>query len=136
MDGTFHFLVHYESRYRESGDSSQSSRDALLQTGAPIMKAAVIAALGMLALMLSNFVPTARFGYMMATLLMAALIGDLVLLPAVLAMRPAGRKPKQSGDPTAPAPRDRSSSVPAPHLPTQPSVPIGEAPRKTGTYAE
>lgn len=92
VDGTFHFLVHYNSRMRESGDSQDASRDALTHAGAPIMKAAVIAAIGMLALTLSNFVPTARFGYMMATLLVAALVGDLVLLPAVLAMRPKSRK--------------------------------------------
>ena len=91
VDGTFHFLVHYNARMRECGDSQNASREALLHAGSPILKAAVIASIGMLALTLSNFVPTARFGYMMATLLMAALIGDLVLLPAVLALRPRSR---------------------------------------------
>ena len=41
-----------------------------------------------MALTLSNFVPTARFGYMMTSLLGAALIGDLILLPCLLALRP------------------------------------------------
>lgn len=90
VDGTFHFLVHYQSRYREDKNSPAASRDALLQTGAPIFKAAVIAALGMLALTLSPFTPTARFGYMMATLLAAAVVGDLLLLPAILGLRSDG----------------------------------------------
>jgi uncharacterized protein len=120
VDGTFHFLVHYESRFRELNDTVAASRDALLQTGAPILKAAVIASIGMLALTLSNFVPTARFGYMMATLLMAALVGDLVLLPAILAMRP--RWKRQRFDAAAPSADERPtiSVVPAPHILQQP----------------
>jgi hypothetical protein len=45
----------------------------------------------MLALMLSSFAPTARFGLLMAGLLLATLAGDLLLLPALLALR-RGRK--------------------------------------------
>ncbi|MCH8830749.1 MAG: MMPL family transporter, partial [Planctomycetes bacterium] len=89
VDGTFHFLIHYKDGYRKSGDSVDASRNALLQTGAPIFKAAVIAACGMLALTLSQFTPTSRFGYMMAMLLMAAVVGDLILLPAILALLPS-----------------------------------------------
>ena len=88
VDGTFHFLVRYQSQYRLTGDSAKSSRDSLLMTGEPIFTAAVITGVGMIALTLSNFVPTARFGYMMASLLGAALIGDLILLPCLLALRP------------------------------------------------
>eukprot|EP00913_Durusdinium_trenchii_P023358 g21936.t1 len=98
VDGTFHFLVHYEHRYSQNRDSAGASRDALLQTGAPIFKAAVIAAVGMLALTLSSFTPTARFGMMMATLLVAALVGDLVLLPALLALRPARSTDDEESD--------------------------------------
>jgi predicted RND superfamily exporter protein len=127
VDGTFHFLVHYESRFRELNDTAAASRDALLQTGAPILKAAAIASIGMLALTLSNFVPTARFGYMMATLLMAALVGDLVLLPAILAMRP--RWKRQRPDATAPPADDERQTfavVPAPHILQHPA----DAPRR------
>lgn len=95
VDGTFHFMVCYEDHYGRSGDSAASSRTALLQTGAPIFKAAMIAGIGMLALTMSNFTPTARFGYMMATLLGAALIGDLVLLPALLSQRPGAKRPAE-----------------------------------------
>ena len=89
VDGTFHYLVRYEERYRRTKDSARAARFALFQTGAPIFEAAAIAAIGMLALTLSQFNPTARFGYMMATLLLAALVGDLMLLPALLYMRSA-----------------------------------------------
>lgn len=69
VDGTFHFLVRYEERYSRNKDSAAASRFALLQTGAPIFEAAAIAAIGMLALTLSQFNPTARFGYMMTSTL-------------------------------------------------------------------
>lgn len=90
VDGTFHFLLRYEAHYREQKDSARASRLALFQTGAPIFEAAAIASVGMLALTLSNFAPTARFGFMMTALMLAAVIGDLVLLPALLSLRPGG----------------------------------------------
>jgi len=122
VDGTFHFLVQYESLFRSNRDTCAASRGALLQTGAPIMKAAVIAAIGMLALTLSNFVPTVRFGFMMAMLLLAALIGDLVLLPAILAMRPRWRRNRNRAEDDAAiraAAEDElhvPSIVPPPHV--------------------
>jgi len=88
VDGTFHFLVRYQEQYKLTRNSAQASRDSLLMTGEPIFTAAVITGAGMLALTLSNFVPTARFGYMMTSLLGAALVGDLILLPCLLALRP------------------------------------------------
>jgi hypothetical protein len=36
---------------------------------------------------MSDFLPVARFGGLMATILVVALVGDLVLLPALLASR-------------------------------------------------
>ncbi|WP_145230032.1 efflux RND transporter permease subunit [Gimesia algae] len=100
VDGTFHFLVRYQSQFRLTGNSAQASRDSLLMTGEPIFTAAVITGAGMLALTLSNFVPTARFGYMMTSLLVAALVGDLVLLPCLLALRPEKSEDQNGTDHT------------------------------------
>lgn len=88
VDGTFHFLICYQNRYDHGALTAEASRDALLQTGSPIFKAALISSIGMLALTLSSFSPTARFGYLMSALLIAALVGDLVLLPSLLSLRP------------------------------------------------
>jgi len=99
VDGTFHFLVRYNEHFARTRDARMAARTALQQTGAPIFSAAAVASIGMLALTLSNFTPTARFGYMMTSLLLAALVGDLVLLPAVLSLRPtnkSGRKKHQT----------------------------------------
>lgn len=101
VDGTFHYLVRYREDLTQCGDSAHAARVALLRTGLPIFTAAAVAAVGMLGLSLSDFAPTARFGYMMAAMLMAALVGDLVLLPVLLTLRRSAT---------------RVSVVPQPHL--------------------
>jgi uncharacterized protein len=88
VDGTFHYLVRYQEHYGRGDGSSRAARKALMMTGGAIFNASLITALGMLALGLSSFAPTARFGMMMTALMFAALIGDLILLPALLSLRP------------------------------------------------
>ena len=85
VDGTFHFLFSYRDCTASTGCRYRAVRKALLQTGMPIICSAVISGFGLLALGLSPFKPTMRFGVLMFTLLQAALIGDLLLLPAFLA---------------------------------------------------
>lgn len=100
VDGTFHFLFSYRASQRSTGCRYRAVRKALLQTGMPIISSAIISGTGLLALGLSPFRPTMRFGVLMFVLLIAALIGDLVLLPAFLAvgarrkrLKPAAVKP-------------------------------------------
>ena len=95
VDGTFHFLFAHHRISQEQPDRIRCTHQTLCKTGPPILQAAVISAIGMLALTLSNFKPTAKFGYMMCGLLLTALIGDLVLLPAILAFRHRKDKKKK-----------------------------------------
>lgn len=100
IDGTFHFLVRYLEQWDAGKSSGHAVRIALLTTGGPIFESIVVSSIGMLALTLSSFAPTVRFGLLMASLLMATLAGDLLLLPALLAMRrgrKAGAAPVLSG---------------------------------------
>lgn len=91
IDGTFHFLVRYQEQWDAGKSSGHAVRIALHTTGGPIFESIVVSSIGMLAMTLSSFAPTVRFGVMMASLLMATLAGDLLLLPALLALR-RGRK--------------------------------------------
>jgi predicted RND superfamily exporter protein len=50
----------------------------------------LICGLGVSPFLLSIFMPTAKFSFMMLVLLMMALVGDLLFLPAILAS-PAGK---------------------------------------------
>ena len=86
VDGTFHLLFSYQSALRRTHCRYRSIRRALMKTGMPIISSAVISGTGLLALSLSPFRPTMRFGVLMFCLLVTALIGDLIILPAMLAL--------------------------------------------------
>ena len=86
VDGTFHLLFSYQSALRRTHCRYRSIRRALMKTGLPIISSAVISGTGLLALSLSPFRPTMRFGILMFCLLVTALIGDLIVLPAMLAI--------------------------------------------------
>jgi len=118
VDGTFHFLVRYHEQRRDGGTRHDSSREALGRTGPPILLAAIIAAAGMLALSLSPFLPTMRFGLLTSAMLVTALLGDLVLLPALLALGSRGRHEQGSSrDDSAAGSRKRTPhGVQRPHF--------------------
>ena len=80
-----------------SKDTASATRQALVEAGPPIVQATLVTSLGMLALTVSNFVPTSRFGLLMAASLCVALVGDLILLPCLLFLRPS-RKQAEDGE--------------------------------------
>jgi len=93
VDCTFHFLVQYQQSYRRGRTSVEACQDAMAHSGEPMLDSTLISALGMLALCMSSFTPTSRFGMLMASQMGASLLGELVLLPALLCLRPARRTP-------------------------------------------
>jgi predicted RND superfamily exporter protein len=111
VDATFHLLFAYQDA-RKAGHSSQTSAfHSLAHTGKPIFEAAAIASTGMLALTLSSFTPTVRFGLLMAVLLWSAVVGCLVQLPAILAIIP-GKRLRQA-DTVALPKADKAEASPA-----------------------
>jgi hypothetical protein len=55
------------------------------------VQTAVVVVAGILVFAASSFAPTARFALLLALLMIAALVGDLLLLPALL-VGPLGRR--------------------------------------------
>ena len=92
VDGTFHFLFRFRSGVRAWQCRYRAVRLALLETSLPIIASSVISGISLLALSISPFRPTMRFGILMFCLLMMALVGDLLLLPAFLALRVRHRR--------------------------------------------
>ena len=86
--------IHYLSWFRHGLDIGYNRKGAAMlayeRCATAMTQTTLIAGFGLAVFALSTFTPTQRFGYMMLALLMAALIGDLVLLPALLA-GPFGR---------------------------------------------
>jgi len=84
VDDTLHFLTFFR-RYVDAGESRDNAVfEACRHCGPAMIQTTVVCGLGLFAFAFAEFVPTARFAWMMLSLLTIALIGDLVLLPALL----------------------------------------------------
>jgi len=86
VDDTIHFLA----RFREELARGATVRDAVHRTGLgsgrAIVLTSVLIVLGLSILYQSNFVPTRRFAELTSITMIAALLGDLLLLPACLVL--------------------------------------------------
>ncbi len=90
VDDTVHFLFWFQRAMREGHDRQSATLYAYRRCAKAMLQTTVIAGLGLAMFVFSTFTPTRQFGYMMVTLLAAALVGDLLMLPAILA-GPVGR---------------------------------------------
>ena len=90
VDDTIHFLTWFRIGLRNGLSRNDAVLEAYRRVATAMTQTTLIGGLGLAVFALSTFTPTQRFGVMMVTLLAAALIGDLVLLPALLA-GPLGR---------------------------------------------
>lgn len=92
VDDTLHVLCAWQAGEAES---ALSGEDPLQHTarsaGAAILLSSVVVAAGFLAITGAPFAPTRNFGILCAAAMLAALIGDLLLLPASLRLVGASR---------------------------------------------
>ena len=117
-------VVHFMLKYREGLALGLDRRKAIMLAYKGCARAMYqswgVIGLGLSAFALSPFTPTRRFGYLMVSLLTAALIGNLVLLPAVLAGPFGslfGRKFQRRREPEDASPATGGEHVPAtPHV--------------------
>lgn len=85
VDDTIHFLSWFR-QYLEEGKTRVEAVIATYRKVGPAMtQTTIVGGLGLFVFALSTFTPTQRFGTLMLVMLAAALIGDLILLPALLA---------------------------------------------------
>ena len=92
VDDTLHFLLwHRKTLKRDRKQSSEiQSKEAvdsaLHYCGTAIVQTSVILGLSIVLYAFCGFLPTVRFGVLLSAMMLAALVGDLLLLPALLAM--------------------------------------------------
>ena len=84
VDDTIHYLTWFRHGLDEGLDRKGAAMLAYKRCATAMTQTTLIAGLGLAAFAFSTFTPTQRFGYLMLTLLMAALVGDLIFLPAML----------------------------------------------------
>ena len=85
VDDTIHFLTWYRQALAKGLERLEAIKVAYTKVATAMTQTTLIAGFGLSAFAFSTFTPTQRFGTLMLFLLAAALIGDLILLPAVLA---------------------------------------------------
>jgi predicted RND superfamily exporter protein len=109
VDDTIHYLTWYREGLAEFGDRNRAIISAYRRCAPPTLQAAMISGLGLAVFALSTFTPTQRLGWLMMTILIAGVVAELVMLPAILA-GPLGR----AFSIRRPA---VSTPLPAPHTP-------------------
>ena len=98
VDDTLHFLTFFRRELKRPGANRFSAVLATyLDCGPAMIQTSVSCGIGLLVFAFSDFVPTSRFAVLMAFLLMLALLGDLLMLPALL-LSPLGRLFQASAD--------------------------------------
>lgn len=84
VDDTIHFLAHY-TRARQRGESISQAVDSTLdRVGPALIATTLILVSGCAVLMISVLPQVALFGFLTVITLLTALLGDLLVLPAIL----------------------------------------------------
>jgi hypothetical protein len=85
LEGTIHFLICFRRGTRVGLSRIRAVMVAYEKCTVPLLQTAIIGGLGLSVFALSTFVPTQQFGVLMMSTMFAALVGDLLILPAILA---------------------------------------------------
>lgn len=85
VDDTIHYLTWFREDLNRTGDRHAAILTAYRRCATPTLQAALISGLGLSVFAFSTFTPTRQFGYLMLTILLAGVVAELVLLPALLA---------------------------------------------------
>jgi predicted RND superfamily exporter protein len=91
-DDTIHFVLAWREASARCGDARQAVREAFARVGRPILQTSLVLAGGFSVLAFSSFQPIAHLGWLSALTMAACLLGDLLLLPALLARMPVARR--------------------------------------------
>jgi hypothetical protein len=84
VDDTIHYLFRYNREFKTDLNEKRAIRETLTRVGKPITFTTVTICIGFSILIFSSFKPTAIFGVMMVITSLAALVGDLIVLPTLI----------------------------------------------------
>ena len=87
VDDTLHYLTWFRRSLRTGMSRTEAVVAAYHRCAGAMAQTTAIAGLGLLVYSYSSFQPVSQFGLLMCLLLLMALVGDLVFLPALLAGR-------------------------------------------------
>lgn len=101
VDDTIHFLSWFRGDLHQLKDRRKAIVACYKRCATPTLQAACISGIGLSVFAFSTFTPTQRFGWLMLTILVAGVVAELILLPAILA-GPLGKvfEPRQARNST------------------------------------
>lgn len=87
VDDTIHYLTMYQF-YRSQGmPMGEAALESVKAKGEPIMVTSFILCFGFGVMVFSSFVPTIQFGFLIAVIMLFAMVCDLFILPALLLLK-------------------------------------------------
>ena len=89
VDDTLHFVLWYRKRIDAGDSQSAAIEDAMRHCGAAMIQTSVACGFSIVLYAFCGFLPTVRFGILLCSMLLMALVGDLLLLPALLSLNRA-----------------------------------------------
>ncbi len=91
LNDTIHFTMHYRRRRMLGETTDEALADTFAALGRPLMMTSLVSCLGFAIFLLSDFRPMYHFGMLASLSMLAALLGDMVLLPSLLKLADRGR---------------------------------------------
>ncbi len=86
VDNTIHFLARFREEMQRTGHVTEAVHRTLRSTGRATVLTSTLIICGLAVMLFSQFLPTSRFAELTSVTMAAALLGDLLLLPASLTL--------------------------------------------------
>jgi len=95
VDDTIHMMVRYREEFGRDSDHEAAIRRAVLHSGRPVVLTSILLCTGFLVNVLSSFPTMVVLGMLGAFVIAIAMLSDLFVLPALLALfgQPRGKSP-------------------------------------------
>jgi len=84
VDDTIHFMHNFRRYYLESGDANRAIEQTFYTTGKAMVITTIVLSLGFYAYMMANMISVQNFGLLTGSVIVLALLADLLLAPALM----------------------------------------------------
>lgn len=111
VDDTIHVVCRYLERRRAGVTVQDGLREVLQETGSAVCFTSIVLFCGFIVMTMSSLVPNVNFGVFSAIVIVTALIGDLLFLPALISVVEKADQPEVQPVPAAGTPQAAGVSV-------------------------
>ncbi len=84
VDDTIHFMHNFRRYYLQSKDSAKAIEQTFFTTGKAMLITTIVLSLGFYAYMMANMISVQNFGLLTGSVIILALLSDLLLAPALM----------------------------------------------------